>query len=308
MIEARTNDNRHTLSGPPHGDVAGQVQGNIPSAYQLPAQPLIVIQPSRAWVALDLGNLWQYRELLYFLIWRDVKVRYKQTMLGVAWAVLQPLFTMAVFALFFGRLAGVPSDGVPYPLFAFAGLLPWVFFANALNNSGNSLIGSANLITKVYFPRLLVPGAAVGAGLVDLAIGFVLLVPLMFYYGQKPGWSVILLPFFVLLLGLLALGLGLLMAALNVRFRDIRYALPFFVQLLMFVSPVIYPARFVPEKWRWLFYLNPLTGIIEGFRATLFGRVPDWQATATATLLTLLILTFAAYIFRRLEKNFADLV
>jgi lipopolysaccharide transport system permease protein len=252
--------------------------------------------------------LWHYRELLYFLTWRDVKVRYKQTALGVAWAVLQPLCTMLVFSLFFGRLAGVPSECLPYPLFAFAGLLPWVFFSNALANSGNSLVGSANLITKVYFPRLLVPGAAVGAGLVDLGIGFALLVPLMTYYGQGPSWSILLLPLLVVLLTLLALGIGLLTSALNVKYRDIRYALPFVIQLWMFVSPVIYPLSFVPAKWRWVMWLNPLAGIIEGFRAVLFGKSVEWALLGVAAALTLVLLALAAFVFRRMEKSFADVV
>lgn len=288
------------------------VSENLPNDLRrtpdAPEQPVTVIEPSRSWLALDLGSLWAYRELLYFLTWRDVKVRYKQTALGVAWAVLQPLCTMLVFSLFFGRLAGLPSEGVPYPLFAFAGLLPWVFFSNAIANSGNSLVGSANLITKVYFPRLLVPGAAVGAGLVDLAIGFALLVPLLIYYGVWPAWGVLFLPFLVILLTLLALGVGLLTSALNVKYRDIRYALPFIIQLWMFVSPVIYPASFVPSKWRWVMWLNPLAGIIEGFRAALFGKPMQWDLLAASTILTLILLVFAAFIFRRMEKSFADVV
>jgi lipopolysaccharide transport system permease protein len=273
-----------------------------------PEQPLVVIEPSRSWLALDLASLWAYRELLYFLTWRDVKVRYKQTALGVAWAVLQPLFTMLIFSLFFGRLAGIPSDGAPYPLFAFAGLLPWVFFSNAVSNSGNSLVGSANLITKVYFPRLLVPGAAVGAGLVDLLLGFALLALLMVYYGAMPSSGIVLLPVLVVLLTLLALGVGLLASALNVKYRDIRYALPFIIQLWMFVSPVIYPASFVPAQWRWVLWLNPLAGIIEGFRAALFGAPVSWGMLGAAALLTLALLVFAAFIFRRMEKSFADVV
>jgi lipopolysaccharide transport system permease protein len=273
-----------------------------------PEQPLVVIEPSRSWLALDLASLWAYRELLYFLTWRDVKVRYKQTALGVAWAVLQPLFTMLIFSLFFGRLAGIPSDGAPYPLFAFAGLLPWVFFSNAVSNSGNSLVGSANLITKVYFPRLLVPGAAVGAGLVDLLLGFALLALLMVYYGAMPSSGIVLLPVLVVLLALLALGVGLLASALNVKYRDIRYALPFIIQLWMFVSPVIYPASFVPAQWRWVLWLNPLAGIIEGFRAALFGAPVSWGMLGAAALLTLALLVFAAFIFRRMEKSFADVV
>lgn len=276
--------------------------------YKLPEQPLVVIEPRASWLALDWRSLWAYRELLYFLTWRDVKVRYKQTALGVAWAVLQPLCTMLVFSLFFGRLAGVPSDGLPYPLFAFAGLLPWVFFSNAVTNSGNSLIGNANLITKVYFPRLFVPGAAVAAGLVDLIFGLGLLAGLMFYYGYAPSWTLIFLPLFLFLLMVLALAVGLWMAALNVKYRDIRYALPFVIQLWMFVSPVIYPANFIPAKWRWVIWLNPVAGLIEGLRASLFGRPIPWELVGASAGLTLMALIYATLTFRRLEKSFADLV
>jgi lipopolysaccharide transport system permease protein len=259
-------------------------------------------------VALNLRDLWAYRELLYFLTWRDVKVRYKQTVLGAAWAIIQPLFTMLLFTLFFGRLAGMPSEGIPYPLFAYAGLLPWTFFANAITSSGNSLVGSANLITKVYFPRMIIPGAAVAAGLVDFALASVLLAGMMVYYGVAITANVLLLPALVLLTVLLALGVGMWMSALNVKYRDIRYALPFVVQLWMFGSPVIYPATIVPVRWRWMLDLNPLTGIIEGFRAALFGRPFDWTALGLAGTLTVLFLSYAAYDFRRMEKTFADVV
>src|SRR5205085_10522467 len=214
------------------------------------------IEPSRGWVSLKLNELWDYRELLYFLTWRDVKVRYKQTVLGAAWAIIQPLFTMLIFTLFFGRFAGVPSDGVPYPLFAYAGLLPWIFFSNAVTNSGNSLVGSANLITKVYFPRMIIPGAAVAAGLVDFAIAFGILIVLMIYYGIGFSWSLLMLPALVLLTALLALGVGMWMSALNVKYRDIRYALPFLIQLWMFASPIIYPLTIVPARWKWLLHLQ----------------------------------------------------
>ncbi|HEY0431318.1 MAG TPA: ABC transporter permease [Pyrinomonadaceae bacterium] len=279
-----------------------------PETVVLPAQPLVTIEPSGRWGVFNLRDLWSYRELLYFLIWRDVKVRYKQTALGVAWAIIQPLFTMLIFSLFFGRLANVPSDGVPYPLFAYAGLLPWTFFANAVSNSGNSLVGSANLITKVYFPRMIIPAAAVGAGLVDLGISFVVLVPLMFYYGVTLTWNVLMLPVFVVLTALLALGVGMWLSALNVKYRDVRFALPFLVQLWMFISPVIYPTSFLPQKYRLLFALNPMTGVIEGYRSALFGHAFNWKALAVATSLTLAVLVYASFSFRRMEKSFADIV
>ena len=278
-----------------------------PSAA-LPEEPLVTIEPNKAWSALDLRDLWAFRELLYFLTWRDVKVRYKQTELGVAWAIIQPLFTMLVFTLFFGRLAGVPSDNVPYPVFAYAGLLAWTFFANAITNSGNSLVGSANLITKVYFPRMIIPGAAVAAGLVDFAIAFVILVLLMVYYGVMITWSILMFPVVVLLTTLLALGMGMWLSALNVKYRDVRFALPFLVQLWMFVSPVIYPASFLPVKFRWLLWLNPMTGIIEGYRSALFGLPFNWIALAASAAITLGLVIYAAFSFRRMEKSFADIV
>jgi len=259
---------------------------------------------------LDLSELWAYRELLYFLTWRDVKVRYKQTFLGVAWAIIQPLFTMIIFTLFFGRLAGLDKQtgGIPYPLFAYAGLLPWTFFSNALTNSGNSLVGSANLITKVYFPRMIVPGAAVAAGLIDFAIGFVILVPLMVYYKVSPSWNLVMLPPLMVLITILATAVGMWLSALNVKYRDIRFALPFLIQLWMFVSPIIYPASILPSKWRWLLDLNPLTGIIEAFKSALFGQPFNWTSLAIATVLTLLSLVYAAFSFSRVERGFADIV
>jgi lipopolysaccharide transport system permease protein len=274
-----------------------------------PKEPLIKIRPSKGWVALNLRDLWVYRELLYFLTWRDIKVRYKQTVLGAAWAIIQPLFTMLLFTLFFGKLGRIPSDGVPYPIFAYAGLLPWMFFSNAVTNSGNSLVGSSNLITKVYFPRMIIPGAAVAAGLVDFAIAFVVLIALMIYYGVAVTWSIVMLPVLVILTTLLAVGVGMWISALNVKYRDIRYALPFLVQLWMFASPVIYPASLMPQKWRWILWLNPMTGIIEGFRSSLFGvNKFDWIALIVSTVITFGVLVYSAYDFRRMEKVFADVV
>ncbi|MFN7948484.1 MAG: ABC transporter permease [Blastocatellia bacterium] len=296
-------DNTAVESLPIPAEISSQRQ-----SHSLPDKPVVTIRPSGKWVALNLRDLWAYRDLLYFLTWRDVKVRYKQTVLGAAWAIIQPLFTMLIFWLFFGRLAGMPSDGVPYPLFALAGLIPWTFFANAVTSSGNSLVGSANLITKVYFPRMIIPFAAVGAGLIDLAIAFGLMAVMMVWFKVVPTLSLLLLPVLVIVTALLATGVGMWMSALNVKYRDIRYALPFCIQLWMFASPIIYPVTLVPAKWRWLLAINPMTGIIDGYRAALFGRTPDWQALAISTAVTLAALVYAAYHFRRMEKTFADVV
>ncbi len=274
----------------------------------LPEKPLVSIRPGRQWVAIDLKALWAYRELLYFLTWRDVKVRYKQTALGAVWAIIQPLLTMIIFTLFFGRLAGIPSDGIPYPLFAYAGLLPWTFFSNAVTNSSNSLVGSANLITKVYFPRMIIPGSAVAAGLIDFAIAFAVLVILMFYYGVAITPNLLIMPALVVMTAALALGIGMWMSALNVKYRDIRYALPFAIQLLMFATPIIYPSSMVPAKWRYLLSLNPLAGIIEGYRAALFGKPLDWPALGLSTVITIGLLVYAAFFFRKTERTFADIV
>jgi len=276
--------------------------------YLLPDEPVVTIQPSKKWVAINLRDLWAYRDLLYFLTWRDVKVRYKQTVLGAAWAIIQPLFTMLIFWLFFGRLAGMPSDGVSYPLFALAGLIPWTFFSNAITNSGNSLVGSANLITKVYFPRMIIPCAAVGAGLIDLAIAFGLMVGMMIWFGVQPTMNLLLLPLLVFLTAFLAIGVGMWMSALNVKYRDIRYALPFLIQLWMFATPIIYPLSLIPEKWRWMMALNPMAGVIDGFRAALFGRAIDWRSLAMTVLVTAGVVIYSAYYFRRMEKTFADVV
>jgi lipopolysaccharide transport system permease protein len=272
-------------------------------------QPLVVIEPRKSGVRLNLREIWSYHELLYFLTWRDIKVRYKQTMLGVLWAILQPLFMMLVFGLFFGKLVGVPSDGIPYPLFAFAGLLPWTFFATAAATSGNSVVNSANLITKVYFPRLIVPTAAVAAALLDFAITFVVLGALMLYYRTTPGLGVLMLGPLILLLTALALAFGVLTSALNVKYRDVRFALPFMIQLWFFASPIIYPASLVPARWRWVLAINPMTGIIEGFRAALFGRTDfDWRAISISALITVSLLVYAGVTFKRMEKTFADIV
>jgi len=270
---------------------------------------VVTIEPPKSWVSLRLGDLWQYRELLYFLTWRDVKVRYKQTLLGAAWAILQPLLTMLIFTLLFGRFAGIKSEGIPYPIFAYGGLLIWTFFANSITNSGNSLVGSAHLITKIYFPRMIIPAAAVGAGLVDLALAFVVQIALMVYYHVRLTWAISMVPVLVIMITLLALGVGMWLSAMNVKYRDIRYAIPFLVQLWMFASPVIYPLSMLPAKWQWLLKLNPLTGIIQNFRIALFGNQAfEWKSLGVSALVTIVMLVYSAVTFRRMERHFADIV
>ena len=270
---------------------------------------VLIIQPSRGWLKLNLGELWNYRELLYFLVWRDVKVRYKQTALGAAWAILQPFMTMVVFSVFFGRLAKIPSDGVPYPVFAFAALLPWQLFAYALAESSNSLVGSQNLITKVYFPRLVIPIAGVLAGLVDFAIAFTLVIGMMVWYGVRPTWAVLTLPFFVIFTMATALGVGLWLSALNVQYRDVRYTLTFIVQFWLIASPVAYSSTLVPARWRPFYGLNPMAGVIEGFRWALLGKAQApgpmlWVSLAVVAV----VLVGGLYYYRRMEKTFADVV
>ena len=267
--------------------------------------PLVTIEPGRKSFGFNLTELWRYRELLYFLTSRDIKVRYKQTVLGATWAVMQPVLLMVIFTFIFSRLGGIRSDNVPYPIFAYAALLPWTFFANAVTNSGNSLVGSTNLITKVYFPRVIIPAAAVAAGLVDFGIAFILLIILMFYYHIGVHAGILLLPLFILLMIVLALGVGMLMSALNVKYRDVRHALPFLIQVWMFASPVMYP---VPERSRWLFALNPMTGIIQGFRSALFEKPFDWFTLGTSAVITLLVLISAVFTFHRMERSFADVI
>ena len=273
------------------------------------ADDVLIIQPSHGWLKLNLGELWSYRELLYFLVWRDVKVRYKQTALGAAWAILQPFMTMVVFSVFFGRLAKIPSDGVPYPVFAFTALLPWQLFAYALAESSNSLVASQNLITKVYFPRLVIPIAGVLAGLVDFAIAFVVLLGLMWYFGIVPTAAVALLPLFVLLAIMTALAVGLWLSALKVKYRDVRYTIPFLTQFWMFVTPVAYPSSLVPERWRALFGLNPMAGVVEGFRWALLGKAhsPGPLLIVSIGAVVALLIGGLMY-FRRTEATFADIV
>ena len=271
--------------------------------------PVIRIEPSRGWISLKLHELWEYRELLYFLAWRDIKVRYKQTVLGAAWAIIQPFFTMVVFSIFFGRLAGIPSDGVPYPIFSYAALVPWTFFANSLNQSSSSLVSSANLIQKVYFPRLAVPIAAVLSGVVDFVLAFLVLLGMMLYYDLMPTLNSLWLPAFFVLALVTSLGVGLWFSAMNVRFRDIRYAVPFLIQFWMFATPIAYPSSLLSEPWRTLYGLNPMVGVVEGFRWGLLGTsTAPGPIIALSSLMAVAILVGGAFYFRRVEKTFADVV
>jgi len=280
-----------------------------------PELPGILIEPSRGWTSLRLKEFWEYRELLYFLVWRDVKVRYKQTVLGAAWAILQPLMTMVVFTVFFGRMAKIGSDGLPYPIFSYVALLPWTFFAQGLSQSSDSLVGSANLIKKVYFPRLVIPASSVLSGVIDFAVAFVVLIGMMAYYGIWPTAAVVYLPFLLLLAFLTALGVGMWLSALNVEYRDVRYVVPFFVQLWLFVTPVIYPTSKVTAKLTelglpaWLYGLNPMAGVVEGFRWALLGTAsrPGPVIVASAAV-TAVLLVSGAFYFRKMERTFADVV
>ena len=280
---------------------------------ELTSPPTVVIEPTRGWVSLQWRAVWEYRELLYFLVWRDIKVRYKQTVLGVAWIVLQPVVSIVVFSLLFGGLLKVPSGDVPYPIFAYAALLPWNYFASSLSRSSTSVVGSAHLITKVYFPRLVIPIAGVFSGLVDFAIAFLVLIGLMVYYGVAPTMAVVWLPLFLLLAMLTALGFGLWLSALNVRFRDVQYIIPYLIQVWMYLTPVIYGSTLIPERFRFLLGLNPMTGVVEGFRWALLGKqLADAQAPGLlfviSIAITLLVLVSGTIFFQHTEDTFADII
>lgn len=271
--------------------------------------PIVRIRPSKGWVSLDLKELWHYRDLCYLLSWRDVKVRYKQTALGVSWAIIQPFMNMVVMSLLFGQLAKMPSDGVPYPIFAYTALLPWQFFAYALTNASTSLVVNERIITKVYFPRILVPTAAVLAGLIDLGIAFVVLLGMMLFYGIVPTWAVCTLPFFLLLAIATALGVSFWFSALDVQYRDVRYTIPFLTQFWMFATPIIYPSSILPAPWHWIAGLNPMTGVVEGFRWALLGTVQiSTLQLLVSTIVVLLCTIGGAFFFRRMEKTLADVV
>ncbi len=267
------------------------------------------IAPSKGWISLRLQSVWDFRELLYFLTWRDIKVRYKQTALGAAWAVLQPLLTMVVFSVFFGRLAGMPSDGVPYPIFSFTALVPWSFFVNGLTQSSNSLVGNSNLIKKVYFPRLVIPLSSVLSGGIDFLIAFALLIVMMALYGVAPSWRLIELPFYVLLVTVTALGAGLWLSALNVEYRDVKYVVPFLSQFWLFATPIAYPSSLLHDPWRTLYAANPMVGVVEGFRSSLLGLPAlPWSSVLMSTSTALVLLITGLFYFRRMERTFADIL
>ncbi len=288
------------------------------STYALPgspdhsaqqAKPPVVVQASKGLLRLDLRPVWEYRELLYFLVWRDVKVRYKQTAIGAAWAICQPLLTMMIFAVIFGRFAKIPSDNVPYPIFAFAGLLPWTYFSQSIARSGMSVVSDANLIRKIYFPRLIIPASAVVAPLVDFALSLLILIVMMAWYRVTPNWAVATLPLFICLAVCAALGVSLWLSALNVRYRDVGHAIPFLVQFWMYASPIVYPVSLIPNQWRSLYSVNPMVAVVEGCRWGLLGKEsPEFGAIVIGTLVALILFLSGLIFFKRMERSFADIV
>ena len=286
-----------TAQAVPPGEVAAEL-------------PLFVNECRRGWKLVDLRELWHYRELGYFLCWRDIKVRYKQTVLGVLWAVLQPFLSMIVFTVFFGRLAGLDqhTGGVPYPVFVFAGLLPWTLFAQSLSRSSESVVASTNIVSKVYFPRMLIPIAATGACFLDFAISFVILIGLLLWYAVAPSAAVLLLPVFILLAVMTALGFGLLLSALTVAYRDFRHVIPFGIQIWLFLTPVIYPVAIVPERWRWLLALNPMSGVISGCRSAILNAPFDWTGIGVSAAVTVAVFLSGLAYFRKVERRFADII
>lgn len=311
MVSKSAEEGQRGLDPPRrYGSIPGPMLQATPAPAPAPARslPLLVLSPAKRWFALDLGDLWRYRELLFFLTWRDIKVRYKQTVLGAAWAVLQPLLTMAIFTVIFGKIAKLPSEGVPYPLFIFAALLPWQLFAFSLANASNSLIGNQNLVSKVYFPRLVVPTASALPGLVDFCISLVVLAVLMVGYGVPVGPRLLAMPFFLLLAMASALAVGLWLSALNVQYRDVRYVVPFLATVWQYATPIGYSETLIPERWRWAYNLNPMTGVVRGFRWSLLGvgRI-DQSVWISAGIVVLLLVSGALY-FKRMEDTFADVI
>jgi len=272
-------------------------------------RPTVIIEPRRGLFHLDLAAVWQHRELLYFLVWRDLKIRYKQSIIGVGWAIIQPLVSMLIFTVIFGHLAKIPSDGIPYPLFAYCALLPWNYFSGALQRSIASVVGDAHLVSKVYFPRLILPIAGTISGIVDFSISFLLLLIMMLWYGVVVTSSILAIPLFIILALVTALAVGLWLSALNVRYRDVGHAMPFLVQIWMYCSPVVYPVSMIPEKYRLLYSLNPMAGVIEGFRWALLGKAaPDFTVMAASALVVLVLLTGGLIFFRNMDSTFADVV
>jgi len=282
----------------------------VEAEISLPKQEIItVIEPSKGWLRIDFRELWAYRELLFFLSWRDISVRYKQTVMGAAWAIIQPLLSMVIFSLLFGKLAKIPSDDVPYPIFSYAALLPWQYFSSAMSDSAKSMVGQGKILTKVYFPRLIIPLSALLPPIVDFAIAFVILIGMMIFYGQAVTWRLLWLPLFLLLALATALGVGLWLSAMNVRYRDIGYVIPFLAQFWMYASPVVYPTSLLPERWQLLYGLNPMTGVIEGFRWALLGtNTSPGPITLVSAGVVLLLILSGLFYFRRMEDTFADIV
>ena len=272
-------------------------------------EPTVVIEPRKSLLHLDLKAIWEYRELLYFLVWRDLKVRYRQTVIGIGWVVLQPVLTMVLFTAVFGNFAKIPSDGVPYPIFTYSALLPWNLFASSLTRGTDSVVGNAQLISKIYFPRLLLPISGILSPTVDFAISFVILAVMMIWFRTLPTWGVLALPFFLILALLTALAVGLWLSALNVRYRDVGHTIPFLVQLWMFASPVAYPVSLVPERWRVLYSLNPMAGVIEGFRWALLGKEsPDFEVIVISSMMVTTLLISGVVFFKHTERTFADVI
>ena len=290
-----------------HDSVAGESRRS--TLRPPPDIPVVRITASRGWGSLKLPEIWAHRDLLYFLVWRDVKVRYKQTFLGAAWAILQPVITMLIFTVVFGELAGISSDGLPYPIFAFAALLPWNYFASSLGRVTTSVVVEVQLVSKIYFPRLIIPLSGVVTNIVDFAFAFLVLLALMFWFGIAPTWKILFLPVFVLLAASTALGVGLWLSPLNARYRDIGYTIPFLIQCWFYASPVVYPVTAVPEQWRLLYGLNPMVGVIEGFRwAALDKNAPDFTVMAVSALMVVAILVGGTIFFKRMERTFADVL
>lgn len=299
----QANDQAETL------DVSHSVLSHEPLPIDGGGPHLTHIKPTSGWVSLDLRELWEYRDLLYFFVWRDLKVRYKQTILGISWAVIQPFFTMVIFSIFFGRLARVPSDDIPYPLFSYAALVPWNFFANALTQGSNSLVMNAAMVKKVYFPRLLMPTATILAGAVDFLLAFSVLLVMMLVYGYVPTAQVIWLPLLFLLALITSLGVGIWLTALNVQFRDVRYAVPFLTQAWLFLTPIAYPSSLLDEPWRTLYGINPMAGVVEGFRWALLGvDTAPGPIILVSAAVALILFSTGVFYFRRMEKRFADII